>query len=150
MEQKRADIAVCPHIIVLKTVTSMFLDMPSHAFRKVIYPALSCFPVTTRQPRRAIPTTKLRFVAENARNDLIIRHDAQFSEQISVSCKYKYKKTENAIIAASASVFPSLVWSATALPRHQGTMQRHQGTKAPRNYAKAPRHYPKTLFQKLP
>ena len=83
------------------------------------------------QPRHAIPTTKLRFVAENARNDLIIGHDAQFSEQICVSCKYKYntKKTENALIAASASVFPSLVWSVTALPRHQGTMQRHHGTK---------------------
>ena len=82
------------------------------------------------QPRHAIPTTKLRFVAENARNDLIIGHDAQFSEQICVSCKYKYntKKTENALIAASASVFPSLVWSVTALPRHQGTVQRHHGT----------------------
>jgi len=80
------------------------------------------------QPRRAIPTIKLRVVAESARNDLIIGHDAQFSEQICVSCKYKYKKTKNALTAASAPVFPSLVWSVTALPRHQGTMKRDQGT----------------------
>ncbi len=68
-------------------------------------------------------------MAESARNGLIIGHDAQFSEQICVSCKYKYKKTENALLAASAPVFLSLVWSVTALSRHQGTMQRHHGTK---------------------
>ena len=168
-----------------------YFNVSRHAFRKVIYPALSCFPATTRQPprharhhdtpattrkknlgnarrgtfrdipqcfpattrnsyhkvalrgrkrkecpprnaliirhnaliirhdaqfqptsctswqkaqgmpskecphnrtRRAIPTTKLRIVAENARNALIIGHDAQFSEQICVSCKYKKRE----------------------------------------------------------